>query len=120
MTQAGNAWLSANYPEAALTAFSTALRLQSSDPFIYIDRAAAYFTIGDWALGLNDLDAALSLAPGLTDARLLRARAYLKTDALEAAQTDLDRLLITEPDNIDVLLLRGELNEAFRMRNAER
>jgi len=120
MTQAGNAWLSANYPEAALTAFSTALRLQSSDPFIYIDRAAAYFTIGDWALGLNDLDAALSLAPGLTDARLLRARAYLKTDALEAAQTDLDRLLITEPDNIDVLLLRGELNEAFRMRDAER
>lgn len=117
MTQAGNAWLSANYPEAAITAFSTALRLQSSDPFIYVDRAAAYFTIGNWALGLNDLDAALSLAPDLTDARALRARAYLKTEALESAKADIDQLLIVAPENIEFLLLRGEINEALRIRD---
>ncbi|CAI8339681.1 MAG: Uncharacterised protein [Hyphomonas sp. TMED17] len=117
MTQAGNAWLSANYPEAAITAFSTALRLQSSDPFIYVDRAAAYFTIGNWALGLNDLDAALSLAPDLTDARALRARAYLKTEALESAKADIDQLLIVAPENIEFLLLRGEINETLRIRD---
>ena len=41
LAQAGNAWLAGNYPDAAITALSEALRLESDDPAIFKDRAAA-------------------------------------------------------------------------------
>ena len=42
LVQAGNAWLSANYPQAAIVALTDALKLERDDPEIYKDRAAAY------------------------------------------------------------------------------
>ncbi|MEO1188328.1 MAG: hypothetical protein AAFW60_04580 [Pseudomonadota bacterium] len=63
LTQAGNAWLAANYPEAAIVALTDALKLDADDPQIYKDRAAAYLAVERWVEGVDDLDTALVLAP---------------------------------------------------------
>ncbi|MEL6828851.1 MAG: hypothetical protein AAFO63_01815 [Pseudomonadota bacterium] len=116
MTQAGNAWLSSNYPEAAVTAFSAALNIQPNNADIYIDRGAARLALEDWMLGIDDLSQAISLAPTKTEAFYLRSSAFLETEDYAAAQADLDVLLAREPENLDYLVLRGDIREAIRLR----
>ena len=115
LAQAGNAWLAGNYPDAAITALSEALRLESDDPALYKDRAAAYLAIGRWLEGVDDLNASLELLPNDAEALSLRARAHLATENLPAAQADMEEALLYEPENIDILVLRGEIREAIRL-----
>ncbi len=115
MAQAGNAWLSANYPEAAVTALSEALKLQKSDPALFKDRAAAYLSMERWVDGVDDLNAALDLVPTDAEALTLRARAHLATDNFMAAEADMQAALAQDPRNIDLLVLRGDIREAIRL-----
>ncbi len=115
LAQAGNAWLAGNYPDAAITALSEALRLESDDPAIYKDRAAAYLALGRWLEGVDDLNASLELFPNDSEALSLRARAHLATENLPAARADMEEALLYDPENIDILVLRGEIREAIRL-----
>ena len=115
MAQAGNAWLTANYPEAAITALSEALRLQKNDPDIFKDRAAAYLALERWDEGILDLNAALDMVPVDAEALALRARAHLAQDALNLAKADMESALAQDPVNIDILVLRGDIREAIRL-----
>ena len=117
LTQAGNAWLTANYPEAAIVSFTDALKLQTGDMDLYKDRAAAYLSVERWMEGVDDLNIVLEHIPTDSEALGLRARAHLKTDNLAAAQADLDSALALSPRNIDFLVLRGEIREAIRLKN---
>lgn len=116
MAQAGNAWLSANYPEAAVTAFSAALNMQPKNPELYVDRAAAWLAQESWMEGIDDLNEAISLSPNYTEAFYLRASAFLESDDLSNAQADLDVLLQRDPENLDYLVLRGDIREAVRLK----
>lgn len=116
MTQAGNAWLSANYPDAAITSFSAALNMQPKNPDLYVDRGAAYLAQGRWLEGVDDLTEAIVLEPNYTEAFYLRASAFLESDNLSSAQADLEVLLEREPENIDYLVLRGDIREAVRIK----
>ena len=115
MAQAGNAWLTANYPEAAIIALSEALRLQRNDPAIFKDRAAAYLALERWDEGITDLNAALEMVPVDAEALTLRARAHLAQDALNLAKADMESALAQDPVNIDILVLRGDIREAIRL-----
>ncbi|GAB5459742.1 MAG: hypothetical protein Hens3KO_27720 [Henriciella sp.] len=115
MTQAGNAWLTANYPEAAITAFSEALELDRNNPALYKDRAAANLALQRWLEGVDDLNAALELAPDDAEALTMRARAHLETGSFQAAETDMMNALFQEPENLDILVLRGDIREAIRL-----
>ena len=115
MTQAGNAWLTANYPEAAIVALSDALKLQQGDADLYKDRAAAYLALERWIEGVDDLNAALSLVPIDAEALAMRARAHLATDNLTAAEADMKEALAQDPTNIEILVLRGDIREAIRL-----
>ncbi len=115
LAQAGNAWLAANYPEAAIVALSEALKLERDDPNIYKDRAAAYLAVERWMEGVDDLNAALELNPADAEALSLRARAHLATENLPAAKADMEDALSIEPENIDILVLRGDIREAIRL-----
>ena len=119
MTQAGNAWLTAGYPEAAITALSEALRLQKGDPALFKDRAAAYLALERWPEGVDDLNAALELVPTDAEALSMRARAHLATESLLAAEADMLDALKQEPENIDFLVLRGDVREALRLSRGE-
>ena len=115
LAQAGNAWLAANYPDAAIVALTDALKLDSEDARIYKDRAAAYLAVERWVEGVDDLDTALELAPNDPEALSLRARAHLATEDLRSAKADMEAALVEDPENIDLLVLRGEIREAIRL-----
>lgn len=115
LVQAGNAWLSANYPDAALVALTDALKLEMNEAVIYKDRAAAYLALERWIEGIDDLDKALELSPGDAEALALRARAHLAMENLRAAKTDMEEALVYQPENLEILVLRGEIREAIRL-----
>ncbi len=115
MAQAGNAWLTANYPDAAITALSESIRIQPDDMDVYKDRAAAYLALEQWPEGVDDLNRVLERMPMDPEALRMRARAHLATENLNAAQADVQESLEGDPTNLDTLVLRGEVREAIRL-----
>jgi tetratricopeptide (TPR) repeat protein len=115
LAQAGNAWLAANYPDAAIVALTDALKLDADDSRIYKDRAAAYLATDRWAEGVDDLNTALLLSPNDPEALTLRARAHLANDRLREARSDMEEALVYDPENIEILVLRGQIREAIRL-----
>lgn len=114
MTQAGNAWLSAGLPEAAETAFDAALNMTQTDADLFKDRAAARLAQENWFGGMDDLASALALVPNDAEALGLRARAKLAVADLSGAEEDLERALDQDAENIELLVLRGDIREARR------
>ncbi|MEO1661954.1 MAG: hypothetical protein AAFR51_13265 [Pseudomonadota bacterium] len=117
LVQAGNAWLSANYPEAAIVALTDALKLKQDNATILKDRAAAYLALERWVEGMDDLDTVLKNSPADVEALMLRARANLAQDKLQAAKSDMETARVHAPENIDLLVLRGDILEAIRLAN---
>ncbi|MDJ0920972.1 MAG: hypothetical protein QNI84_07575 [Henriciella sp.] len=115
MAQAGNAWLTADYPEAAVTALSEALKMRTTDAELYKDRGAAHLALEMWLLALDDLNAALELVPGDAEALAMRARAHLGFEQYTAARTDIEAAIDLDRANIDFLVLRGDIREAARL-----
>ncbi len=115
LTQAGNAWLVAGAPEAAILTITNALKIIPDDPNLLVDRASAHLMLEHWLEAITDLDAALSAAPGLAAAHQLRAEARLNTGDLDMALADVKAAMQAEPDNIDTLVLRGRVREAIRV-----
>ncbi len=115
MAQAGNAWLTANYPEAAIVALSEAVRLAPQRYDLYKDRAAANLALENWVAGVDDLNTVIANLPTDTEALQLRARAHLKTENLSAALADIEDAMRADTSNIDTLVLRGEIREAIRL-----
>ncbi len=115
MAQAGNAWLTANYPDAAIVSLSEALRLLPDNHELYKDRAAAYLATAKWVESVEDLNIVLGKVPSDAEALRMRAKAHLETENLNAAYADIQESLIYEPTNLDTLVLRGEVREAIRL-----
>jgi len=115
LAQAGNAWLTANYPEAAIVALSEAIRIEPNGLDTYKDRAAAYLATEKWVEGVDDLNTVLREIPTDAEALRMRAKAHLETENLSAAQADITDSLVHDPENIDTLVLRGEVREAIRL-----
>lgn len=114
LVQAGNAWLQAGAPEAAIITFTNALKLKPNTPDLLIDRASAHLMLGEWAEAEADLDAALDLAPGTAIAHHMRAEARLNQDKLALSMEDVEAAMAADPENIDTLVLRGRVREAIR------
>ncbi len=118
LTQAGNAWLTAGRPEAAIVALSNALKLLPNTADLHKDRGAAYALLQRWDESLADLDQALAIEPGDPDGLRLRAEARLATDDLQAALEDVEAARLAAPQDIDLLVLRGRIREAIRVSGA--
>lgn len=115
LTQAGNAWLVAGAPEAAILTITNALKIIPDDPDLLVDRAGAHIMLEQWTEAVSDLDAALESSPGFGTAHHLRAEARLNTGDLDMALADVKAAMQAEPDNIDTLVLRGRVREAIRL-----
>ena len=114
LAQAGNAWLTAGAPDAAITTLTNALKLAPRNGEIHKDRAAAYFMLGDWGNAIADLNQAISAYPSDAEALHMRGRAHLAMKNNMAAMSDVTAAMAADPKNIDVLVLRGEVREAIR------
>ena len=114
LTQAGNAWLAGGLADESILAFTNALKLRKTDPEIFKDRAAAYIAADRNFEATQDLNQALTLSPIDAEAYRMRALSYLQQDAYDLALRDIEASMRYDPENIDTLLLRGEIREAKR------
>lgn len=115
LSKAGNAWMAAGYPDAAVTTLDNALRLAPTSSDLRIDRATARLALGQWTEALGDLDQVVAALPGDPIARELRARAYLELARYSDALADVEIARSAAPENIDLLVLRGDIREARRL-----
>lgn len=115
LAQSGNAWLTAGYPDAAITTLTNAIKLQPEDAGVLADRGAAYLAQGQWEKALGDLNVSLGIQPAQVDVLQMRSRAYLNLERLNDAEADMERALKLDERNIDTLVLRGDIREAKRV-----
>lgn len=115
LSKAGNAWLIAGFPEAAATTLDNALKLRPGDTDLLIDRAAARLALEQWEPAIADLNEILVMIPGDAVALELRARALLELGRYTSALSDVTQARLSAPENIDLLVLRGDIREAQRL-----
>lgn len=119
LTQAGNAWLLASLPEAALVTINNALSLNQSDPQLHADRAAAYIQLEKWAEAEADLNFAHGLLPRDIEILKMRAEARLNLGDLQGAELDVADAIAINSKDIPTLVLRGRVREAMRVQSEE-
>lgn len=114
LAQAGNAWLLASMPDAAVLTLTNALKLAPKDPALFIDRARAQMAMKKWPEARKDLDAAIGFSPGNSEALGMRAKAKLESGELDGAWKDVKAAMALAPKNVEDLVLRGQIREAMR------
>lgn len=115
LTQAGNAWLMAGMPDAAVVTLTNALKLQPNDGELFKDRARANLALKKWREAASDLDAAIDLGAADAEAFRMRGHARLKLGELVEAWADVDMAMKYAPNDITLLVLRGDVREAMRL-----
>jgi tetratricopeptide (TPR) repeat protein len=109
LDQAGQAWLAAQEPARAKTAFDAALALDGNDADLHVDRAEAFAELQQYWDAIDDLNRASELAPDRAEIYFYRGSAYRHVDARELALEDIQRGLSLQPDSTVGLLERGIL-----------
>jgi tetratricopeptide (TPR) repeat protein len=86
-----------------------AIRIDPHDPFIYIERASFYEEdLGDEGKAVDDLNAAVDVAPEYAEPYYYRAEYYQRRGDWEAAISDLTQAIRLAPDWPDLYGHRGE------------
>lgn len=109
--QAAGAWLLNGSGERAARLLAKAVEIAPKDANLRIDKSLAEAELGHYDQAVAELDQAIALEPGLSDAYALRASARRRLDQPEAAATDLERALGLEPHHPEALLERGILRQ---------
>jgi tetratricopeptide (TPR) repeat protein len=114
LSQAGNAWLLAGAPEAAIVTLSNAIRLSPQDAALRTDRARAHMVLKQWTEAGTDLDSAIELSPGSGQALAMRAQTLFALDRLGEAWRDIEAARQQDPRNVETLVLRGRIRDAIQ------
>jgi len=109
VAQAGRAWLAADEPARAVSAFTAAIEIAPDAAIFWIDRAEARAAGGAFWEAIDDLNRALDLDPRRGEAHALRAAAYRRVEALDLALEDADRAVELAPRFPEAWLERGIL-----------
>ncbi|TGY88909.1 tetratricopeptide repeat protein [Marinicauda algicola] len=112
--QAGDAWMAAGDPVKALRAFTRGRDFAPGDAGLAFGRAEAAIEAGLYEVAEEAAGEAIALAPDASDGYRLRGRARLELGELDAAEADMQAARERDPDSIEALLLRGDINEARR------
>jgi tetratricopeptide (TPR) repeat protein len=117
LTQAGNAWMLARSPDAAVVTLTNALKLKPKDADLFKDRARAQMMMEKWPDAIKDIDAALVVSPGDGEAYQLRAQADLSNGQIQDATNDIKQARKIDPKDVPAVVLRGKIVEARRLKN---
>jgi len=117
LSQAGNAWIQAEDPDAALEAFTGALKIAPDAPELLLDRASAHMLLTQYDEAIEDLDAVILRVPGHGDALQMRGEAWLAKGDPDKAMADVLLAMEADPENVDTLVLRGRVREALRLQD---
>ena len=115
--QAGDGFLTAEEPQMAYDAFVRGLAFAPEDAGLRRGAAEAALELGDMEAAEAAASLALDVAQDPAEqvrALIVRAQARLENGALDAAAADVSAARRLAPENIDLLLLRGRINEARR------
>jgi tetratricopeptide (TPR) repeat protein len=107
--QAGQAWIKAGNPQRALYAQNQGLKLNPSDVELLVDRALTFGVSGMYFEALDDLNAAVDLAPDNPDVYAMRAAAYRQLESPDLAEENVAQALKLSPSHPAALLERGYL-----------
>ncbi|MGY6628537.1 MAG: tetratricopeptide repeat protein [Oceanicaulis sp.] len=112
--QAADGFIRARQFEEAARAFARGLDFAPGDAGLARGLADAAYAASDLTGAIAAADAALALNPGEPATLGVRAAARLELGEVDAAAADLDEALASDPENVQLLVLRGRLNEARR------
>ena len=101
--------------EDARRAFTAALELAPRDVPALLGQARSSLELGQWETAETAASGSIERAPGLADGWRLRGLARLERGELDAAWQDMEAARDIEPENIEILVLRGRINEARRL-----
>ena len=90
----------------AIVCYTKAIELSSQTANAYVNRGAAYESMGDLNLALQDFNTALALEPK-SEAYNNRGNVYLKKRDYDRAVQDYKKTLELEPDNAGTHIYRG-------------
>ncbi len=107
--QSAQAWVAGEEDDRALAAIEQATRMAPASEEVKLLAAPVYAEAGRWGLVKRSLDEAERDTTLNAAALVLRGRAKMELADPEGAARDLQKALNLEPDNIDGLILRGEL-----------
>lgn len=116
LLQAGNAWLLADSPDAAVVTLTNALKLKPKDADAHKDRARAFMVLQKWDEAGTDLDAAVDLSPGDSEAHAMRADVLIEQGRLDDAVKDVKAARKIAPRDASILVVRGRLVEARKVK----
>lgn len=114
--QSGDAFLTAEEYEQAVISFAAALDFAPDDAGLLVGLAQAQLALEAYEEAETAASAALSAESANPDAYALRARARLEQGDIDAALSDIEAARALDPENIDILRLRGEIRDARRTR----
>lgn len=117
--EAADMWINANLPRNAYNSATAGLEIAKSNVDLRIARARAYAAMGRWDYAEIDLSNALGYEPNNARALRYRADARKRQNKLTLAKADIDKAMVYDGQNVDTLLVRGEINEAIRLAKVE-
>jgi predicted Zn-dependent protease len=118
--EAADMWINAELPGKAYDSATAGLKIVESDVDLRIARARAHAAMGRWDYAETELTNALVYGPDDPRALRYRADARKRQNKLTLAKADIDKALIFDGQNVDALLVRGEINEAMRLAKLEK
>lgn len=98
-----------NNLSAALSDYSSAIKLNPSNEDWWLDRGIAAFEVGDLQQAHNDFSKAISLNPGCADAYSRRARTYFASGDIKTALADINRAIILDANQETYYTLRAQI-----------
>ena len=114
--EAANFWLVSGEADRAYQSATDGLKLRVDHIDLRIARARAYALLERYDYAETDLTSVLSFSPNNADALRYRADAKMKQGRLSEAKTDIERALRADPTRVETALLRGQINEAIRLK----
>jgi len=113
--QAGDAYLDAQIDDKALAAFSRGIDFDPADPGLRRGRAEAAMAGADYEAAADYAGEAIAVDASDPEAHRLRGEARLAIGDITGADSDMRTARTLAPEDIDILLLRGQINEARRL-----
>lgn len=115
LTLAGETWSGLGAGEDARNAFDDALTLDPRAAAPLAGRAALSLQEEEWAALSRDANQLIAIAPERADGWYYRGEYRLQEDDYDGAWDDMSTARSHAPQRIDILLLRGKINEARRL-----
>jgi tetratricopeptide (TPR) repeat protein len=101
-------------PDSAMADYNAALKVQSDFAEAFDGRAWIYMTRREYDAALEDLNKAINLLPpaSAATARYYRGFAFLRLKNYPQARADLNEAQKLQPNNVDIYLAQGEVEQA--------